>query len=271
MMTSLSREDGCSNKGASQFQACGRTTPNPPGRWEIFQLIWGPERFGQYRSRRDRSLPGGTDHADIAIFAFLAFRTTVVIAAAVLELSDRVEVVAADANNPADLLRRQNPLGKISCANSRRRPGGVRQQRDRRISRRARERRQDHPRRRRTLRGVDSAVARRRGQGRGNSATLPAALFYKQRFRAPEFSSSGWDRTSGASKADDATRGWRRRADAKKPGGESAGFVLFEAERLRTCSSDRRGISKCRGRCWSRPAFPRSRSWIASAQRDTRL
>jgi hypothetical protein len=66
------------------------------------------------RPRRDRSLPGRTDHPDIAIFAYFAFRTRVVIAAAVLELSDRVDVVAADANNPADLLRRQNPLGKIS-------------------------------------------------------------------------------------------------------------------------------------------------------------
>jgi len=111
MMTSLSREDGCSNKGASHFQAWGRTTANPPGRWEIFSLIWGPERFGQYRSRRDLSLPGRSDHADIAIFAYLAFRTTVVIAAAVLELSDRVDVVAADANNPEDLLR-----GKIRSA-----------------------------------------------------------------------------------------------------------------------------------------------------------
>jgi hypothetical protein len=108
-------------------------TANPPGRWEIFRLIWGPERFGQYRSRRDRSLPGRTDHPDIATFAYFAFRTRVVIAAAVLELSDRVDVVAADANNPADLLRRQNPLGKISYANSRRRPCAVRQQRDRRI------------------------------------------------------------------------------------------------------------------------------------------
>ncbi|MFZ0210612.1 MAG: hypothetical protein WAL59_31675 [Roseiarcus sp.] len=91
------------------------------------RLIWGPERFGQYRSRRDRSLPGRTDHADIAIFAYLAFRTRLVIAAAVLELSDRVDVVATDANNPAEeLLRRQNPRGKISCAGSRRRPGAVR-------------------------------------------------------------------------------------------------------------------------------------------------
>ena len=81
-MTSLSREDGCSNKGASQSQARGRTTADPPGRWEIHRLIWGPERFGQYRSRRDRSLPGRADHADIAIFAHLAFRTKVVIAAA---------------------------------------------------------------------------------------------------------------------------------------------------------------------------------------------
>src|SRR5271168_5509732 len=109
MITSLSREDGCSNKGASQSQARGRTTADPPGRWEIRRLIWGPERFGQYRSRRDRSLPGRTDHPDIATFAYFAFRTRVVIAAAFLELSDRVDVVAADADNPADLLRRQNP------------------------------------------------------------------------------------------------------------------------------------------------------------------
>jgi hypothetical protein len=49
-----------------------------------------------------------------AIVAHISFRTTVVIAPAVLELSGRVDVVAADANNPADLLRRQNPLGQIS-------------------------------------------------------------------------------------------------------------------------------------------------------------
>ena len=40
------------------------------------------------------------------------FGRRVVIAAAVLELSDRIEVVAADTNNPADLLRRQNPLAR---------------------------------------------------------------------------------------------------------------------------------------------------------------
>ncbi len=56
----------------------------------------------------------------------------------------------------------------------------------------------------------------------------------------------------------------------QKNGGESAGFVNVKAERLRTCSSDRRGISKCRGRCWSRLAFPRSRSGIAWAHRDIR-
>jgi hypothetical protein len=127
------------------------------------------------RPRRDRSLPGRTDHPDIAIFAYFAFRTRVVIAAAVLELSDRVDVVAADANNPADLLRRQNPLGKISYANSRRRPCAVHSSVTVEYSRRARGRRQDHPRRRRTLRGVDAAVAPRWGQGRGN-ATLRAAL-----------------------------------------------------------------------------------------------
>jgi glutathione S-transferase len=35
------------------------------------------------------------------------------IAAAILGLSDRVEVVPADTNDPAEPLRRQNPLGKI--------------------------------------------------------------------------------------------------------------------------------------------------------------
>jgi glutathione S-transferase len=41
------------------------------------------------------------------------FGRKVRIAAAVLELSDRIEVVAADTNDPEDTLRLQNPLGKI--------------------------------------------------------------------------------------------------------------------------------------------------------------
>ena len=41
------------------------------------------------------------------------FGRKVRIAAAVLELSDRIEVVAADTNDPEDTLRQQNPLGKI--------------------------------------------------------------------------------------------------------------------------------------------------------------
>src|SRR5919206_185546 len=41
------------------------------------------------------------------------FGRKVKIAAAVLGLSDRIEVVAADTNDPNEELRRQNPLGKI--------------------------------------------------------------------------------------------------------------------------------------------------------------
>ena len=41
------------------------------------------------------------------------FGRKVRIAAAVLGLSDRIDVVAADTNDPGDSLRRQNPLGKI--------------------------------------------------------------------------------------------------------------------------------------------------------------
>jgi glutathione S-transferase len=41
------------------------------------------------------------------------FGRKVRIATAVLELSDRIEVVAADTNDPEDTLRLQNPLGKI--------------------------------------------------------------------------------------------------------------------------------------------------------------
>ena len=41
------------------------------------------------------------------------FGRKVVIAAAVLELSDRIEVVFADTNDPEETLRLQNPLGKI--------------------------------------------------------------------------------------------------------------------------------------------------------------
>jgi hypothetical protein len=52
-------------------------------------------------------------------------------------------------------------------------------------SRRARGRRQDHPRRRPTLRGVDAAVAPRWDYGRGNSATSRASrpragIFFEQ-------------------------------------------------------------------------------------------
>ncbi len=41
------------------------------------------------------------------------FARKVRIAAAVLKLDDRIEIVAADTGNPGDTLRRQNPLGKI--------------------------------------------------------------------------------------------------------------------------------------------------------------
>jgi glutathione S-transferase len=41
------------------------------------------------------------------------FGRKVKIAAAALGLAERIEVVAADTNDPADSLRRQNPLGKI--------------------------------------------------------------------------------------------------------------------------------------------------------------
>ncbi|MGO4869203.1 MAG: glutathione S-transferase family protein [Roseiarcus sp.] len=41
------------------------------------------------------------------------FGRKVRIAAAILGLSERIEVVAADTNDPAESLRRQNPLGKI--------------------------------------------------------------------------------------------------------------------------------------------------------------
>ena len=41
------------------------------------------------------------------------FGRKVKIAAAVLGLSDRIEIVVADTTNPADPLRTQNPLGKI--------------------------------------------------------------------------------------------------------------------------------------------------------------
>ncbi|RBP17751.1 glutathione S-transferase [Roseiarcus fermentans] len=41
------------------------------------------------------------------------FARKVRIAAAVLELDDRIEVVPADTNDPADSLRTENPLGKI--------------------------------------------------------------------------------------------------------------------------------------------------------------
>ncbi len=41
------------------------------------------------------------------------FARKVRIAAAMLGLSERIEVVAADTSDPADSLRRQNPLGKI--------------------------------------------------------------------------------------------------------------------------------------------------------------
>jgi len=41
------------------------------------------------------------------------FARKVRIAAAMLNLDDRIEIVDADTNNPDDTLRRQNPLGKI--------------------------------------------------------------------------------------------------------------------------------------------------------------
>ena len=41
------------------------------------------------------------------------FGRKVRIAAAMLGLSERIEIVAADTSDPEDSLRRQNPLGKI--------------------------------------------------------------------------------------------------------------------------------------------------------------
>jgi glutathione S-transferase len=41
------------------------------------------------------------------------FGRKVRIAAALLELTDDIEIVAADTNNPQDSLRQQNPLGKV--------------------------------------------------------------------------------------------------------------------------------------------------------------
>jgi glutathione S-transferase len=41
------------------------------------------------------------------------FARKIRIAAAVLGLEDRIEVIAADTGDPADSLRRQNPLGKV--------------------------------------------------------------------------------------------------------------------------------------------------------------
>jgi glutathione S-transferase len=41
------------------------------------------------------------------------FGRKVALAAAILGLSDKIEIVAADTNDPAETLRRQNPLGKI--------------------------------------------------------------------------------------------------------------------------------------------------------------
>jgi glutathione S-transferase len=41
------------------------------------------------------------------------FGRKVRISAAVLNLTERIEIVAADTNDPSDSLRRQNPLGKI--------------------------------------------------------------------------------------------------------------------------------------------------------------
>src|SRR5579862_8955762 len=41
------------------------------------------------------------------------FGRKIEIAAAILGLADRIEIVLADTNDPAESLRRQNPLGKI--------------------------------------------------------------------------------------------------------------------------------------------------------------
>jgi hypothetical protein len=130
-------------------------------------------------------------------------------------------------------------------------------------SRRAHGRRQDHPRRRRTLRGVDAAVARRWDHGRGNAtlrAALPrAGISFEQMGRTSVLRKLTTRRGVGGGEPTQKNRRGIRR------------FCKCRSRRLRTCSSHRRGISKGRGRCWSGPAFPRSRSWIASAQRDTRL
>ena len=100
------------------------------------------------------------------------FGRKVKIAAALLGLSDKIEVVAADTNDPNEPLRRQNPLGKIPTLVLENGEDALRFARHRRISRSPRRRRQDHPRRRRAVRGVAAAGARGRHHGCGAAAGL---------------------------------------------------------------------------------------------------
>jgi glutathione S-transferase len=65
------------------------------------------------KSPLERSSPRETFMLVLRSAAASPFARKVRIAAALLELEDRIEISAADTNNPEDSLRSQNPLGKI--------------------------------------------------------------------------------------------------------------------------------------------------------------
>src|SRR5580658_6529321 len=105
---------GATTTVTSQSQALGATIADAPGPWEIGGLIWG---IGADRAISPRSPTKLTRREPTMLILRSSptspFGRKVKLAAAVLELSDRIEVVAADTNDPEETLRLQNPLGKI--------------------------------------------------------------------------------------------------------------------------------------------------------------
>lgn len=166
------------------------------------------------------------------------FGRKVEVAASVVGLAKEIEVVAADTGDPNEILRRQNPLGKIPVLVLEN--GTTIFDSDRRISRHACRRRCAH------TRGAEGA---RKGLSAAVLADgiLDAALLqiYEQRFRAPETRSQKW-LTYHAEKV---ARGLAAFAAAPRPGG-----ATWRTSALPACSA----ISICALMVLGGASIPRS-------------
>ena len=182
------------------------------------------------------------------------FARKVRIAAAVLGLADRIELVAADTNNPEDSLRAREPARQDPDADPRGRDHALRQPRHRAISRRARRRRQ-------------AAAGGRAGALQGADATSMLAdgitdaailLVYEGRFREPAERSAKWRvyQTDKIAASACALGKPRRRRQASSTSSRSrsparsATSICDSKERWRTdLSAPRRVARRIRSRC----------------------